>query len=190
VWGLRCRDCDRSEALIELRGSAPQLLDMLAVDAMISRMSRTVTAPDGTAWRVGRLWTRRPAPRWRRIRLDGAASDSGWWLPPAPDGPEELTLWLALAVGAVVFVVVLIPLLLFGVELILLGAVIAIGILARALLRRPWLVRAEPAAGSSAVLSWDVHGWWRSHRAIEEVSAAIAEGRSPAPVDGVERLAA
>jgi hypothetical protein len=124
------------------------------------------------------------------MRFGGESTDPAWWVPPAPEGAEDLALWVVVAVGGVVLVVVLIPLLLFGIELIVLGFVIALGVLARALLRRPWRVQAEPTGGVGATRMWDVHGWWRSRHTIREVEQALSEGRSPAPTDAVERLTA
>jgi hypothetical protein len=70
-----------------------------------------------------------------------------------PDGgPEELAAWVLIVVGSVVFAVILIPLLLFGIELIILGLLIALGILARAGLGGPWVVKATG--------SW--RGAWRA----------------------------
>ena len=127
-------------------------------------------------WRIGRLWAGRRLPRWRRVRLGDAGAEAAWSL-PIPDGgsPEDLAAGVVILVGAVVFAVVLIPLLLFGIELIILGLLVAAGILGRALLARPWVVRAIPASGHDAALGWKVTGLRRSGRVIDEVAR-----RSPA----------
>jgi hypothetical protein len=106
-----------------------------------------------------------------------------------PDGgPEELAAWVLIVVGSVVFAVILIPLLLFGIELIILGLLIALGILARALLGRPWVVKATPADGGPGEMTWSVSGWRRSHRVIEEVAGALAAGADPMPSEATERI--
>jgi hypothetical protein len=82
--------------------------------------------------------------------------------------------WGALAV-------VVIPLLLFGIELIVLGLVIAAAIVGRALLGRPWIVQARRVGGATPALTWNVTGWRRSARLIDEVAGALADGRDPSP---------
>ncbi len=142
---------------------------------------REATAPDGTQWRVARVWTERRIPRWRKGSLEGGFE----WL--APDGPDEsFVLWLALVVGTIVALVVVIPLLLFGIELILLGILIAAAILGRALLGRPWLVRARRLDDAAGAAAWRVVGWRRSERVIEEVASAISAGATPRPLEPAE----
>jgi hypothetical protein len=139
-------------------------------------------------WRVGRVWISRRMPRWRRVRVGGAASEAAWFTTP-PDGDlEALALWVSLFVGTLVVAVVLIPLLFFGIELVALGLILAVGILGRALLGRPWVVRAVPLSGQDAELAWSVSGWRRSERVIEEVLASLASGMSPAPAEARHSL--
>jgi hypothetical protein len=71
-------------------------------------------------------------PRWRKVRLsrgdvgEGAA-EAAWWSVPDVGGLDGLALALLIPVGALVVAVVLIPLLLFGIELIVVGFVLAAG---------------------------------------------------------------
>jgi hypothetical protein len=140
-----------------------------------------VTAPDGAQWTIRRVWAGRAWPRWRRVRVGDGMAEAGWWS-PAPDNPEDIGIWLVAVLAGVVLVLVLIPLLLFGFELVLLGVLIAGGILARTLLGRPWIVRAESGDGGRA-LEWQVRGWRRSARALGEVRDALAAGLHPEPAD-------
>jgi hypothetical protein len=87
-----------------------------------------------------------------------------------------------------VFAVVLIPLLLFGVELISVGLLIALGILGRGLLRRPWVVRATPTSGQDRALAWKVVGFRHTARVIEEVAASLSNGLPPTPAEAAEAL--
>jgi len=91
-------------------------------------------------------------------------------------------------VAITVAAVIVIPLLLFGIELILLGLVIAIGITGRTLLGRPWIVKAVPLASQAQdrELSWSVVGWRRSNRLIDEVLASLSAGLDPSPAEGSE----
>jgi hypothetical protein len=156
---------------------------------MLALRNRVVETPAGVTWRVGRLWVGRPMPRRRRVRLGGAASDAAWSM-PIPDGgsPEDLAAGVVILVGAVVFAVVLIPLLLFGIELIILGLLVAAGILGRALLGRPWVVRAIPTSGHDPALAWKVTGISRSARVIDEVASSLTQGLPPVPVEAAEVL--
>jgi hypothetical protein len=95
----------------------------------------------------------------------------------------------ALALLAVVVVaIVVVPLVLFGVELILLGLLVAAGIAGRALLGRPWLVRATPINSGLDALNWRVVGWRRSNRVIEEIVASLGTGRDPRPAEPSDLL--
>jgi hypothetical protein len=89
------------------------------------------------------------------------------------------------AIAAVVAVVlVLIPLLFFGVELIILGVLLAAGVIARTLLGQPWVVEAVSTDPLSAErrLEWRVRGWRKSRSLIAEVVAELATGHDPATV--------
>lgn len=156
---------------------------------MLGLGNRVVETPDGVQWRIGRLWIGRPLPRWRRVRLGDAGSEAAWMIPISDGGsPEDLAAGVVILVGAVVFAVVLIPLLLFGIELIIVGVLVAAGILSRALLARPWVVRATPASGHDRALAWRVSGLRRSGRVIDEVAAALVAGLAPAPSEAESLL--
>jgi hypothetical protein len=146
---------------------------------------RRVVAPDGAQWRVGRTWTTR-RPRLPRRPRGAVTADSvqsiGSGLPELVglDLGQEL-----LAFAAVVAVVlVLIPLLFFGLELIVLGVVLASGVIARTLLGRPWVVQATTidAVSAGRALEWRVRGWRRSQDLIARVTAELAAGHDPSAV--------
>jgi hypothetical protein len=146
--------------------------------------SRRIKTPSGVEWRVGRRWASRGLPRWRRIGIEHAAEPAidGAWYFPVDVGPlEDFGLVLAGIVALIVVIVIVIPLLLFGIELIILGLLVAAGIVARSALGRPWIVEAVPGNGESDALAWEVKGWRRSNRLIDEVSAAIVAGSTPPP---------
>jgi len=94
-----------------------------------------------------------------------------------PDFGEGL-----LAVAAVVaLLLILVPVLFFGVELIILGALLAAGVFARTLLRQPWVIEArsiDPLTSGRA-LEWSVRGWRRSGRLIAQVASDLEAGREP-----------
>lgn len=96
-----------------------------------------------------------------------------------PDPTDSPVATIGLLLLAVALAVIVIPLLLFGIELIVLGFAIAAGIAARGLLGRPWVVQARRVGAQAPALIWLVTGWRGSRRLIEEVAAALAEGREP-----------
>lgn len=117
------------------------------------------------------------------------ALDAGWSVPIGDIGSsEDLEVLLGAIVAAVIIAVIVIPLLLFGVELIIAGLLVAAGILARSAFGRPWVVLAAPSANPAGALAWEVRGWRRSARLIEEVATEIAAGLTPSPVEDPERV--
>lgn len=154
--------------------------------------SRRVRTPSGVEWRVGRQWSPRRLPRWRRVRLgeDGERTlEAVWSIPPVDVGSfESFGALIGGIVVAVVIAVIVIPLLLFGIELIIAGLLLAVGIVARSILGRPWIVLATPSANPASALAWEVKGWRRSAQLIEEVSAELAAGLTPSPVKDPEQV--
>jgi len=150
-------------------------------------MRRSLTTPTGVEWTVGRVWVTRPKPRWRKVHAEGAASEAAWITPMPDGGLDELGAWVLIVVGSIVFAVILIPLLLFGIELIILGLLIALGILGRGFFRRPWIVKASSVDGSDE-RAWKVVGLWRSHKVINEVADALRAGIEPAPAEPAESV--
>lgn len=138
----------------------------------------TVVAPDGVEWRVGRRWSRRSFGwTWKRRGLAAdAVSGLGQGI-----GGLDLQGGALLVVAVVAALLILIPLLFFGVELIILGVVLAAGVLGRVLFRQPWLIEAtsnDPLTPGRQ-LKWHVTGWRKSKELIEKVISDLAAGREP-----------
>lgn len=118
-------------------------------------------APDGTNWSIRRRWVRRP--RWREFRV----------FPDLPMFDFSLTgalFWIAAVAVLTVLVLLLLPILVFVVELALIGLAIP----ARFLLGRPWTIEASSSRGDE--LEWSVSGWQRSRRFIRDLTTAIERG--------------
>lgn len=131
-------------------------------------------------------------PRWRKFsrrktnngeyrRLDAAEV---LFSVPDLDGIDDLGAAIVLLGAIVVIAIVVVPLLLFGIELILLGLLVATGILGRVILGRPWLVQALPTNGGADVLNWRVSGWRHSSNLIDEVAASLEAGLNPGTGEG------
>jgi hypothetical protein len=123
-------------------------------------------------------------PHWRKVRLgkprSGEAPEAAVMLPDI-GSVDDIGAAVVVFVAIAVIALVAIPLLLFGIELIVLGLVIAAGIIGRTLFGRPWVIQAIPVDGDAQVLAWRVCGWRRSGHAIEEIAAALNAGHDPMP---------
>lgn len=140
-----------------------------------------MVAPDGVEWRVGRRWmVRRLGWSWRQRRHIAAESVGNLGSLPVPDH-ADLGEGLLLAVVGLAAALILIPVLFFGVELIVVGAVLAGGLLSHVVLRKPWLIEAtsvDPVT-TGRQLEWRVSGWRRSAKFIDQVVADLSAGRQP-----------
>lgn len=139
---------------------------------------RRVVAPNGVEWEVGRRW---PAPRFgwtwkRRGDIAQPLSTLGQGL-----GSSDLREGMVVVVLALASALVIIPLVFFGVELIILGLVLAAGLVSRVVLRKPWVIEARSSdpLTSGRRLEWHVTGWLRSSRLIDQVVSDLAAGREP-----------
>ena len=143
---------------------------------------RVVVAPDGVEWRIGRRWlTRRPRlgrPSRREIASE-SLSNIG---PGLPDiGNLDLGQGLLLVAAVVAVALILIPILFLGIELIVVGALLAAGVMARTVLRQPWVVeaRSSDAVAPERRLEWRVRGWRKSGKLIGQVASDLSAGRKP-----------
>ena len=157
--------------------------------------ARTVVGPDGRTWKVRRKWLTRSV-HWRgsfRLRPKEAldALDATDLL--GVGGELPFVTWLLLAVAVFVFVAALLPLLvpvlLFLGELTFVLLAVVLGLLARVLLRRPWIVEAR-IVGTNEGRQWKVTGWRASGEQVETVAERIrSTGRvgdvtwTPSPTD-------
>jgi hypothetical protein len=147
----------------------------------------TVTTPAGEQWRVRRLW----APRlqgghlWSRARrslrigrrlaekagVDGVGS--------AVELLDEIVLGLAVVAVIVLMVFLVVPAVLALVDLLVAIVLAALGIVARILFRRPWVVEARSSAGESH--RWRVVGRRASREHTASVANALAHGNPLLP---------
>lgn len=84
-------------------------------------------------------------------------------------------------VAVLAALLIVIPLLFFGIELIILGALLAAGAIGRVMLRQPWVIeaRASDPLTRGRRLEWHVIGWRKSQALIENVISDLAAGREP-----------
>lgn len=167
---------------------------------------RRITAPDGTAWRIGRRWWPE-RKRLRRRRKDrdselpdggsedgdapggGSASDAWWRLDLGVDADEAIVILgvvVAVIAAIVLLTTVVVPLVVVGIEILLLIVLFVGGLAGRLLFRRPWTIRARSA--DRRELTWRAVGFRRSGRMRDEIAAALARGKTdvqPAEAEAV-----
>jgi hypothetical protein len=131
--------------------------------------AKRVTAPDGTTWRVGRRWLPKKPVLWR------SKPKPDWFFPDIGLGDADgvLAVIAVIAVLILLFTVVF-PVIVLGIELLLVVVLLVGGIAARLLFRRPWTIRAR--AGDGRELAWRAVGFRRSGRVRDDVAAALALG--------------
>jgi hypothetical protein len=152
-------------------------------------MGRTVTTPSGETWRVRRLW----APRlqservWSRFRrrirqtfrvgrdVGGDVADPGCVV----DFADDIAIVLVVAAAVLLLVFFVIPLVLALLDLLIVVVLSLLGIGARILFRRPWVV--EATSGSGGRSTWRVVGWRASREAVDGIAAGLAHGHPPGP---------
>jgi hypothetical protein len=139
-------------------------------------LGRRVTAPDGRTWRVRRRWL-----PWRRRARAGEWVDGGdlgrlgGQLLEAADGPlGAIFLVLGLLVLLAFVVLFVLPLTVVVLELLLVLALLPLVVLARVLLRTPWIVVARTAGPPPEERVEAVSGWRASSRAIDDLAQRIA----------------
>jgi hypothetical protein len=96
-----------------------------------------------------------------------------------PDALDDLALVLVVVAVVVVLLVVGIPLVLALVDLALLVLLTVLGIAARMVLRRPWVVEADASDGRQVL--WRVVGWRDSGELVSAAADALAHGISLPP---------
>lgn len=143
--------------------------------------ARTVVAPDGRVWKVGRQWLSGRV-RLRREREqnvpDGGEDDwsIGDLFSLDDITPSAVAVGLAIALVGVLLFVVVLPLVALVLELVLLLVVFVAGVAARVVLRRPWQIVAKTSGPPPETLSWQVVGWGASGRAITEIGRSLEAG--------------
>ena len=142
-----------------------------------------MTAFDGREWRVGRRWI---PWRWRWRRPVDGVDDLADGAGCLADGLDGILGAIALAIALVLFVLFVLPVLIALVELVLLALLVLLGVAVRILLRRPWIVDANPVGSVGLPRSWKVVGWRRSAEVIQEVATQLQAGPNVVPPHDAE----
>ncbi|MEU4244919.1 hypothetical protein [Actinoplanes sp. NPDC026619] len=161
----------------------------------------TVQASDGVTWRVRVVWE----PRWRALArrfggwrrrrkgddggpdlggLDlssgghhGGGGGGGW-----SDLGDDIAVLIAVVIGLIVFGFVfwwlLLPLLLLVLDVVVVIVLLIVGVVARVLFRRPWIVEATGGSPGSPVTA-EVVGWRAALRTRDEMAEKLRLGYRP-----------
>jgi hypothetical protein len=110
-------------------------------------------------------------------RRTGEAAD----LDPAVDLlGDGIAIAVVAVVGLLVVLFVGLPLLVAIVDLAVVLLLATLGLIARVLFRRPWVVEAMSGEAAPQVLTWRVVGWRASAAKVYEVADQLEAGLSPA----------
>lgn len=143
--------------------------------------ARRVTGPDGSEWTVKRTWVHRRL-RWRgRSGDDAVHLLDGVDLASAVDdlpGIGVVGVILAALAAGVLLVVFVVPALVFVFELLLILLLVALGVAAKILFRRPWTIEARQP-GADHAYEWKVVGWRAGNDTIDEVATLLQSTGQP-----------
>lgn len=88
---------------------------------------------------------------------------------------------LLVAAAVVAFLVILIPVLFFGLELIMLGVLLGAAVITHTVLGQPWVIEArstDPLTPGRQI-EWRARGWRKSGKFIAQVASDLSAGRDP-----------
>jgi hypothetical protein len=158
----------------------------------------TANSPDGASWRVRVVWE----PRWRALARrfggwrrrrkgdDGGPDLGGLDTVDLPSGhhggggffadlADDLVVGIAIIIGMILFGFLfwwlLLPLLLLILDAMVVIVLLIVGLVARVLFRRPWIVE---VTGPTRVVT-EVVGWREALRARDEMADKLSMGYRP-----------
>ena len=153
-----------------MRSGLPYRHTVLVANGM---PSHRVITPDGVEWRVSRKWLTRRVRGTLRDRVS-ATTEALSTTSQIPDlGGLDLEGGVLLLVALAALVLIVIPLILFGIELIIVGCAVAIALVGRVALGNPWIVSACRIDRPEQVWEWEVKGWRRSRELTGEISTGL-----------------
>jgi hypothetical protein len=141
--------------------------------------AKRVTAPDGNAWQVGRQWVPTKPTLWRPKKREQPPPDrrgrnTGGSLFPGLDTFDEgfviMLALIAVVIVVILLVTVVFPILVLGIEVLIVIVLVVGGIAGRLVFRKPWTVRARATDGRE--LTWRASGFRRSGRVRDDAAAA------------------
>jgi hypothetical protein len=138
---------------------------------------RNVRTPDGVEWRLEREWLRPRVnrPRWPgRREVDVDTFNRIGWVPF--DG--DVLSWFGVIVGSIATAVIVIPLLLFGIELLVFALLGGSVLLGSVVLARRWMIRATNT-DSGRIHEWEIAGRRASAAALNQLEHKIRAGDAP-----------
>lgn len=138
-----------------------------------------IADPSGRRWSVRREWLGLRRPRWRGIEDPSSPGSLD-----VADDPTGILMVIAIVFFVIFLIVVALPLLVFGVELVIVLGGAAVGLAGRLLLGLPWTLEARSDDGRRVVQR--VKGWRDSRDALAALRDNAAAGR----LTGADHVAA
>lgn len=137
-------------------------------------LGRRIYGADNREWVVGRRWL--PWRPRRRGRL-GEASDAmhgiDFGFDVLDEGPWGLFLTVIVAIVFVLFVVFVFPLILTALEIVLVLVLLPLFVVARVVLRKPWIIVARTKGPPPEERTVSASGWRASAQAMERLIQEI-----------------
>jgi hypothetical protein len=147
--------------------------------------AKKVTAPDGTTWQIGRQWVPPKPTLWRPKKREKKKSEKGggsgdffggMGLDSFDEGFLIFLALIAVVIIVILLVTVVFPVLVLGLEVLIVLVLLIGGVGARLVFRKPWTIRARASDGRE--LSWRAPGFRRSGRVRDDAAAALALGQT------------
>lgn len=132
-------------------------------------LGRRVYGADNREWRVARRWL--PwKPRVRGPFRDAVHASDGFDVGfGLADGPSGIVVAIGATIAFVLFVVFLLPLLLTALEIVVVLALLPVFVVARLVLRKPWIIVARTKGPPPEERTASASGWRGSTEVMEEL---------------------
>lgn len=152
----------------------------MPVGLTVAVAATRVTGPDGSEWTVKRTWVHRRL-RWRGGPRDSVNFFDGADIALSADDLSGIgvvgAILAAILIGALFFAFV-VPALVFLVDLLLILVLVALGLAAKVLFRRPWTIEARQP-GADHAYEWKVVGWQAGNEMIDQVATQLRATGQP-----------
>jgi hypothetical protein len=164
---------------------------------MLGDVAKTVTAPDGRTWtiRIRWLpWRARTRPRWlfrrRRSKGDGKELRGGGWFDGLVDFPIDFEGWwiLVAIIALAVLIFLVLPIVIFLVELLVFLIAVGVVVVVRVLMRSPWTVEAVSDGDAGRTMEWRSADLRTTRRAVDTIAKAIKYGQRFIQPEGTHYL--
>lgn len=137
-------------------------------------LGRRIYGADNRMWVVGRRWLPwKPRRRGRFVEAGDAMHGIDFGVGLFDEGPWGLLMTVIVAVVFVLFLVFVFPVILTALEIVLVLVLLPLFVVARIVLRKPWIIVARTKGPPPEERTASVSGWTASSRAMDELIQEI-----------------